>query len=85
MKIRKLSSCYELDLEKKDFFEILERDKESLWEHTLSRRLERETKAENVDYDGNFGTNIFYCLDESVNAEAEHEKIYKVVMEYINE
>lgn len=52
---------------------------------TLYDRLEKETQAEKIEYDGFFGCYVYYTLDKKYDTAVEHNKIIEKINAFIEE
>lgn len=90
MKLERITSRYAIEIEANSFLALL--DSESYvtdsaafkaGNQMLSEKLEKQTAAMRVEYNGHFGNYVYLDLNEEDNNEATHALITGIIEEHL--
>lgn len=81
-----LAISYGIRVLLENFFAIEAKDSEAILddEKTLCDLLEGLPYLERVEYNGHFGSNIFFDIDANEDTEENWKEIEKIITDYIN-
>ena len=80
-----LAISYRIRVLLENFYTITDKDNEAIvnGEKTLGDLLDDLPYLEKVDYNGHFGSNIFFDIDIDADTEKNWKEIKKVITDYI--
>ena len=81
---KEVGTIYRIELDDTDFQAILEHDVRDPSD-ALDFRLEAKTKASNVDYSRQFGSNIEFILNREDDRDSTWSEIRTVIREYLEQ
>ena len=83
MKAKRTNSSYALPLTVKNFLKITDYESEISYEDTLSDNIDKVEGVDRCDYNGHFGSFIYYTVEEEYDTPKTHDKVEKLVNEWI--